>query len=156
MIEVSPIGSGRSVQSMSNFASQLKAEISRIAKRESRQETASLKKSASQARSDIAALKRRIGELEALVRRLAKTAPASAAASSADSQKTLRFRAGGFAALRTRLDLSAAHMAQLLGVSAQSVYHWESGKSRPRASQLGQIANLRKLGKKQVQARLSE
>ncbi len=156
MIEVSPIGSGRSVQSMSNFASQLKAEISRIAKRESRQETASLKKSASQARSDIAALKRRIGELEALVRRLAKTAPASAAASSADSQKTLRFRAGGFAALRTRLDLSAAQMAQLLGVSAQSVYHWESGKSRPRASQLGQIANLRKLGKKQVQARLAE
>jgi len=144
------------VQFMSNFAAQLKTEISRIAKRESRQESASLKKAASQARSDIAALKRRIGELETLVKRLAKTAPSPAAASSADTQKNLRFRAAGFSALRKRLDLSAAQMAQLLGVSAQSVYHWEAGKSRPRASQLGQIANLRNLGKKQVQARLSE
>jgi len=141
---------------MSNFATQLKTEISRIAKRESRQESASLKKSASQARSDIVALKRRIGELEALVRRLAKTASTPSVAASADSQKSLRFRAGGFAALRKRLDLSAAQMARLLGVSAQSIYHWEAGKSRPRANQLGQIASLRKLGKKQVQARLSE
>jgi len=144
------------VQFMSNFAAQLKTEISRIAKRESRQESASLKKSAAQARSDIAALKRRIGELEVLVKRLAKTATLPAAASPAESHTTLRFRAGGFAALRKRLDLSAAQMAQLLGVSAQSVYHWEAGKSRPRANQLGQIANLRKLGKKQVQARLAE
>ena len=141
---------------MSNFAAQLKTEISRIAKRESRQETALLKKSASQARSDIAALKRRIGELEALVKRLAKTAPTPAVASSSDSQKSLRFRAGGFAALRKRLDLSAVQMAQLLGVSAQSIYHWEAGKSRPRVSQLGHIANLRKLGKKQVMAKLAE
>ena len=141
---------------MSNFAAQLKTEISRIAKRESRQESASLKKAASQARSDIAALKRRIGELETLVKRLAKTAPTPVVTSSADSQTNLRFRAGGFAALRKRLDLSAAQMAKLLSVSAQSVYHWEAGKSRPRASQLGQIANLRKLGKKQVMARLAE
>ena len=141
---------------MSNFAAQLKTEIARIAKRESRQESASLKKAAAQARSDIAALKRRIGELEALVKRLGKTAPSPAAASSAETQKSLRFRPGGFAALRKRLDLSAAEMARLLGVSAQSVYHWETGKTRPRANQLGQIANLRKLGKKQVMAKLAE
>ena len=141
---------------MQNFAAQLKTEIARIARRESRQESASLKKSAAQARSDIAALKRRIGELESLVRRLAKTAPSPAVAASPDSQKNLRFRAGGFGALRKRLDLSAAQMAWLLGVSAQTVYQWEYGKSRPRASQLAQIANLRSLGKKQVMARIAE
>lgn len=141
---------------MSNFASQLKTEISRLAKRESRQESAALKKAASQARADIAALKRRVTELEAIVRRLGKSARAVAPAPVADAQSRLRFRAGGFATLRKRLDLSAADMARLLGVSAQSVYHWEAGKSRPRASQLGQIAALRKLGKKQVQARLAE
>lgn len=140
---------------MSNFASQLKTEISRLAKRESRQESAALKKAASQARADIAALKRRVAALEAIVRRLGKLAPATAPAAVADAQSRLRFRAGGFATLRKRLDLSAADMARLLGVSAQSVYHWEAGKSRPRASQLAQIAGLRKLGKKQVQARLA-
>jgi transcriptional regulator with XRE-family HTH domain len=40
-------------------------------------------------------------------------------------------------------------------VSAQSVYHWEQGKSRPRASQLQAIAGLRTLGKRQAAERLS-
>jgi len=67
----------------------------------------------------------------------------------------LRFRVGGFASLRKKLGLSAAEMGKLVGVSAQSVYHWETGKSRPRASQLASIAAVRKLGKREVAARLS-
>jgi len=39
-------------------------------------------------------------------------------------------------------------------VSAQSVYHWEAGKSRPRAAQLTAIAAVRKLGKREVLSRL--
>ena len=53
------------------------------------------------------------------------------------------------------VNLTAAQMAQLLGVSPQSVYHWEIGKSRPRASQLPAISAVRKLGKKQVMERLA-
>jgi hypothetical protein len=35
------------------------------------------------------------------------------------------------------------------------VYHWETGKSRPRAAQLAAIAAVRKLGKREVAARLA-
>ncbi|MBU3710921.1 MAG: helix-turn-helix transcriptional regulator [Limnohabitans sp.] len=50
----------------------------------------------------------------------------------------------------------AAEMGQLLGVSAQSVYHWETGKTKPRASQLAAIAAVRKMGKRDVAAELAE
>jgi len=142
---------------MTTFAHQLKSEIARIARKEVRAETTALKKTTAQQRSDIAALKRRIATLEALVKRLAKGQPATrAAAEPEEAGQGLRFRAGGFASLRKKLDLSAHDMARLLGVSAQSVYHWETGKSRPRASQLQAIATVRKLGKRAVQARLAE
>ncbi|MBU3710747.1 MAG: helix-turn-helix transcriptional regulator [Limnohabitans sp.] len=57
--------------------------------------------------------------------------------------------------LRKKLGISAAEMGQLLGVSAQSVYHWETGKTKPRASQLAAIAAVRKLGKRAVAAKLA-
>ncbi len=66
----------------------------------------------------------------------------------------LRFRAGGFATLRKKLGLSAEQMGKLINVSAQSVYHREAEKSRPRASQLPAIAAARKLNKKEAWAKL--
>ena len=50
----------------------------------------------------------------------------------------------------------AAEMGKLLGVPAQSVYHWETGKTKPRAGQLVAIAAVRKLGKRAVIANLAE
>jgi DNA-binding transcriptional regulator YiaG len=47
-------------------------------------------------------------------------------------------------------------MGILLGVSAQTVYHWEAGKSRPRQQQLIAIAALRKLGKRKALAQLAK
>lgn len=142
---------------MSNFAAQLKTEISRIAKKESRTQVAVLKKAQATQRAEIADLKRRITSLEAMVRRLAKTpAREIPPAKPDDEPQGLRFRADGFASLRQKFGLSAAQMGQLLGVSNQSVYHWEAGKSKPRAAQLRAIAAVRKLGKKQVAARLAE
>lgn len=47
-------------------------------------------------------------------------------------------------------------MAKLLGVSALSVYKWESGKTRPREKQIQAIAGIRTLGKRAVQQRLGE
>jgi DNA-binding transcriptional regulator YiaG len=43
-----------------------------------------------------------------------------------------------------------------MGVSAQSVTNWESGKIRPRDSQLAAIAALRKMGRREVAARLEQ
>jgi DNA-binding transcriptional regulator YiaG len=44
----------------------------------------------------------------------------------------------------------------MLGVSAQSVYHWETGKNKPRTSQLAAIAAVRKMGKRDVAEKLAE
>jgi DNA-binding transcriptional regulator YiaG len=68
----------------------------------------------------------------------------------------VRFSAKGLASQRQRLGLAAAEMGLLLGVSAQTVYNWEAGKSRPRQQQLAAIAALRGLGKRQVKVRLTE
>lgn len=140
---------------MPNFSNLLKSEIARIAKKEIRAETGSLKKSVSQHRSEIAALKRRIAELEGMWSKLARAKATTAAERVVTTDKNLRFRVSGFITLRKKLELSAAEMGQLLGVSGQSVYKWEQGKARPRASQLQRIAQVRQLGKRQARARLA-
>ena len=141
---------------MSNFAAQLKTEISRIAKKESRTQVVVLKKAQATHRAEIAELKRRIASLEAVVRRLGKTpARVTTPAKPEEEPQGLRFRADGFATLRKKFGVSAAQMALLLGVSNQSVYHWETGKSKPRDAQLQAIAAVRKLGKKEVAQRLA-
>ena len=144
---------------MSSFADQLKSEIARIARKEVRSETRALKKANTQYRADIASLKRRLQELERAAARLAKGGDKVVRSTASDEDASavpgLRFRVAGFANLRKKLGLSAAEMGHLIGVSAQSVYHWETGKTRPRANQLAAIAAVRKLGKREVTARLS-
>ena len=142
---------------MSTFATQIKKEISRLAKKEIRAETQTLKKASAQYRSEIAALKRRISGLESQIKKMGKGASRSKAveASEEEGGTALRFRVAGFAALRKKLAISAADMGKLLGVSAQSIYHWETGKTKPRSSQLAAIAAVRKMGKKAVAAKLA-
>ncbi len=140
---------------MTTFANQLKSEIARIAKKAGRAETAALKKSASSYRSEIAELKRRLSAIEAAVKRMGKQAGRAPKASTDDDKEKLRFRMDGFITLRKKLNLSANEMGQLLGVSGQSIYKWEQGKAKPRASQLPAIAAARKMGKKQVTAKLA-
>lgn len=137
---------------MTTFADQLKAEIARIAKKSGKAETADLKKSSAKYRSEIAELKRRISALESAISRISKqTGKASKViASGAENKEKLRFRQDGFITLRKKLALSANEMGQLLGVSGQSIYKWEQGKAKPRASQLPAIAAARKMGKKDV------
>lgn len=143
---------------MSSFADQFKAEIARIARKEMKAQVQPLKKAASQYRGEVAALKREIAALQVQLKRAQKAsgrAEPSAATSDAPTEK-LRFRAGGFATLRKKLGLSAEQMGKLIGVSALSVYHWEKGQTRPRASQLQAIAQVRGLGKRAALQRLAE
>jgi DNA-binding XRE family transcriptional regulator len=138
---------------MPNIGTVLKSEISRVSRKEVRGETLALKKSISQYRSQIADLKRRVHALEQLVKRAGRANTGSAAQPS-DPGGNLRFSAKGLAAQRRRLGLSAASVARLLGVSALSVYKWESGKTRPRAKQIEAIARLRGMGKREAMKRL--
>ena len=65
-----------------------------------------------------------------------------------------RFSAGRLAAHRAKVGISAASYGQLVGVSGQTIYHWEQGKARPRAAQLEQLAAVRGLGSREIAARL--
>ena len=141
---------------MSTFANQLKSEIARIAKKEARSETSTLKKTSAQYRSEIAALKRRLAALESIVGKLSKQTKKDVKAVEPESTENLRFRVSGFAALRKKLGVTANEMGVLLGVSGQSVYKWEHGKAKPRASQLKAIAAVRNLGKREVAERLAQ
>ena len=139
---------------MSTFATQLKNEIGRLAKKEARAETASIKKASSQYRADIAALKRRLTQLESQIKKSITQSPMPQKVLS-ESKENLRFRVDGFATLRKKLGLTANDMGALIGVSGQSIYKWEQGKAKPRASQLQAIAAARKMGKRDVAAKLA-
>jgi DNA-binding transcriptional regulator YiaG len=147
---------------MPNIASVLKAEISRIARKESRADSDALKKTVASQRSDLVALKRRVQELEKALKAVAKGVasgrPARAGAASAGSDEVdaggFRFRASGMASNRKRLGLSAEDFGLLIGASGQSVYLWESGKTKPRSKNLAAIAALRGIGKREVARRL--
>ena len=137
---------------MSNVASVLKEEITRVSRKEIRRETAAFKKSSTTHRSDIAALKRRVQELERQLRRIAQASERSVpvAANEDSVSPGTRFSAKSMAAQRKRLGLTAAECGLLIGASAQSVYNWEEGKVRPRAQHLPAIFALRNLGSRQA------
>ena len=140
---------------MPNFASVLKDEILRLARKEVRSELERLKKASGQYRSDIAALKRQVAALEKQLGRVDKKGPKKVAAESEGEGATrFRFSAKRLASQRQKLGLSAGDMGTLVGVSAQTIYNWEAGKTRPRQSQLAAIAAVRKMGKREIKAQL--
>ena len=142
---------------MPNIASVLKEEILRLARKEVRGEMESLKKASAQYRSEIAALKRRAASLEKQLSRLDRPGVRKPKAEAEGAEEgRIRFNAKGLATRRQRLGLSAADLGALLGVSAQTIYHWESGKSKPRQAQLAAIAAFRKMGKRAIKAQLAE
>jgi DNA-binding transcriptional regulator YiaG len=121
---------------MPNFASVLKDEILRLARKEVRQAVEGLRKASAQHRSDIAGLKRQVAALEKQQARLEKKGPKKVEVE-ADGEASAKFRfsASRFAKQRQKLGLSAGDMGTLVGVSAQTIYNWEAEKSRPRQSQ---------------------
>lgn len=148
---------------MPNIATVFKSEITRLARKEVRESSDGLRKTVAAQRTEIASLKRRLQELEGVVKKLAKGAGAVAVRTAApgsneagESNGTeLRFRAKGLAANRKRLGLSAADFGLLVGATGQSVYAWEAGKAKPRPEALAAIASLRGIGKLEAEARLA-
>lgn len=143
---------------MPNIASIFKAEISRVARKEVRSGIEALKKASTGYRSTIAELRRQVAALEKELRRVGKGASHQAAAETPEDTEASgtkrRFSASRLAAHRAKLGLSAASYGALVGVSGQTIYHWEQGKARPRASQLENLAVVRSLGARDVAERL--
>lgn len=140
---------------MSKMATVLKDEIARLAKREVNVQVRKLRKANAQYRRDIAELKRQADALSKQVsfleqqerKRVEKGAPESKA-------EGKRFSARGLRTHRQKLGLSAADYAKLVGVSAQTIFSWEHGKSRPRDPQLASLVAVRDLGKREAHQRL--
>jgi|SRR5690348_9610634 DNA-binding transcriptional regulator YiaG len=140
---------------MPNIGAVLRDEITRLSRKESRRQINSTKRMSALHRRDIALLKRQITQLERQVKALSRRSPGALPAPESSAAGTkFRFVAKGLRSQRTRLGLSAADFGKLIGVSAQSVYNWESEKARPRASQIAKVAQLRMIGKRQAAAQL--
>ena len=141
---------------MANFASTLKAEILRLARKEVRQQTAALQRASAAHRRQLAALRRQVVALERKAGELSKRGarPLAAPAEAAADGAAPRFSAKGLKSLRARLELSASDLGRLLAVSGQSVYNWENGKAVPRRAQVQALAELRGLGKREARTRL--
>lgn len=138
---------------MTSLANLLKAEITRLARKEVRALVEPLRKANARHRHELAGLRRQLAEQQRLIAAL-KRSTGKAPAASSDPETTARFSAKGLKSLRARLGLSAADFGKLIGVSGQSVFHWESGKTIPRASQKTAIAGVRSLGKRAARDRL--
>ena len=142
---------------MANLATVLKAEIARLARKETRAQLEPLRKANAGYRRDIAALKREVAELSRQLKSATRPSRAAAAAANGDEggdAPRVRFQAKGLKSHRENLGLSAAEYGQLAGVSAQSIYNWEAGKTAPRQAQVQALAALRGIGKREAARRL--
>lgn len=141
---------------MPNIATVLKAEISRLARKEIRAEMAATKKAAARHRREIAELKR---QLKAQAKQIAALEKGDKQAKSAAPEAevvNVRFAPKWVRNHREKLQLSQADYAALIGVSALTIYNWESGKTRPAAKQLAAWGAVKPLGKREAWKRLEE
>jgi DNA-binding transcriptional regulator YiaG len=139
---------------MPNIATVLKAEIARLAKKEAKAATAKLQRALVQYRTDIAKLKRIVGQQakEMIALRRQQGQPQA----EREPEENARFSARSVKAQRKRLGLSALEYGKLVGVSGQTLYSWESGTSRPRKAQLAGFMAVRGIGKREAMAKLAE
>jgi DNA-binding transcriptional regulator YiaG len=141
---------------MSDLLQSLRGEIRRLAKKEIRGQVEAVKRVNARLRRDVAALKRQLAELEKRAGFLEsqERKRLSSAKLPADDAEKHRFSPRSVRAHRRKLGLSAQDYGLLVGVSGQTIYHWEQGKSRPRKSQLAALVSIRPLGKREAAERL--
>ncbi len=141
---------------MINVAAVLKDLIRRVAKREVKKLTSTMKQAVARHRRDIADLKRkaRAQEKETASLKAQDRTPPSQTQSEDDALNGVRFSARSVKAQRKRLNLSAVQYGKLVGVSPLTIYHWEHGKSRPRKAQFAALVAVRAMGKREALAKL--
>lgn len=72
------------------------------------------------------------------------------------SGKSVRLNAAGIKRIRARLGVPQSVFAKLVGANTLSVSHWELGKTEPRSEFKSRIAALRRIGKRDLEKRLTE
>ena len=139
---------------MPDIKTVLSEEIRRLAKKEIKLAIVPLQKLAAEQRRTISELKKRIAVLERQVAPAEKVAAAADIAAGVEEKK-LRLNAAGIIRIRTKLKLTQSDFAKLLNVSTHTVSMWELDKSAPRKDARAAICALRKLGKRELKARMA-
>jgi DNA-binding transcriptional regulator YiaG len=114
---------------MSNVAKALKAEISRISRKEAKSAVDPIAKTNTVLKKIVIDLKRRIAALEKENRRLlaaAKKEKPVAPQEPSEETKKARITSTTIRSLRSRLGLSQAKFGKLAGVTTGAVYLWEN------------------------------
>jgi len=143
---------------MGKMETVLKAEITRLSRRETKGLLAKHVEELRRLRKRIVALERELKVLKAArAQEQAKRKVTTAATSvAAEAASTIRLSPRLIRSLRNRLGISQAELAKLVGVSTVAVGSWESGKSKPRTDSKARIAALRTLGRREARRLLAE
>jgi DNA-binding transcriptional regulator YiaG len=137
------------------FLRLLREEITRLSRRELKQNTAATKRAVAQFRHDIAELKRVVKDISRRLdllesqekRRLAEPVALERAEGARFSPAWLRKH-------RQRLGLSANEYAAIVGVHPLTIYNWEKGTSKLRKEHLAALVSVRDLRKREARLRL--
>jgi DNA-binding transcriptional regulator YiaG len=146
---------------MPNIAQVLKAEISRISKKEFKASLKPLHRSIVGLKKNVIDLKRRIAALEtenkqllAFYKKNQKEQPQI----SPNAAEKARITSKSVRAIRTKLGLSQDSFAKLLGLSSQNVFVMEhkEGRLKMRPTTLTELLSVRGMGKREAKKRLAE
>ena len=117
---------------MSNVMKELKAEISRLARKEIKRELAPARKATVIQRGLIADLRRQVNALQKEVGVLKRVVPtqSSAVLSKKEPQGQYSIMGRQIKASRKRLGVTQKEFGKLVGVSSQSVFNWERKRGK--------------------------
>ena len=146
---------------MSNVAKALKAEISRISRKEAKSVTGPIAKGNSDLKKTVLDLKKRLTAMEKenkrLVARVKKEKPVSAPEPREETKKA-RITATTIRSLRSRLGLSQADFGKLAGVTTHMVYLWENkeGPLNLRENSKAAILSLKGMGAREAKVKVGK
>jgi DNA-binding transcriptional regulator YiaG len=146
---------------MTNVAKALKAEISRISRKEAKSATEPIAKSNIDLKKTVADLKKRLAALEKENKRLLagvkKEKPVSAPEPSEETKKA-RITSTTIRSLRSRLGLTQAEFGKLAGVTTGAVYLWENkeGPLNLRDKTKAAIVSIKGMGAREAKDKLGK
>ena len=138
---------------------ELQSEIARVARKEIRKELDPVKRVNAQQRKYIADLRREVTDLQRDVKRLQKELGKSSPAVKEEPEQRFWISGKGVLSLRKRLGLTQVELAQLAGITQQTVVRWEKtdGKITLRGEAIqSQLQDIRSLGKTEAWEKLGK
>ena len=140
---------------MPDLKNLLNDEIRRLARKEIRIALEPVNAQIAAQKKVISDLKKQISDLEKMLRKTNPEKIAEIEEAADNEENKIRLNAAGIIRIRKKYKLTQSELAKLLNVATHTVSIWELGKSAPRAAMKQKICDLRTLGKREINARLS-